>query len=91
MKKKKVPLRRCVACQEMKEKRDLIRVVKSPEGEILIDITGKMNGRGAYLCKDPNCLAKARKSKSFNREFRMEIPVEVYEQLEKQMEGNGDR
>lgn len=90
MKPKKIPMRRCVACHQMKDKRELIRVVKSPENEIFIDPTGKKNGRGAYLCKDQACFAKARKSKSLNREFKMEIPAEVYEQLEKQMEGNSD-
>ncbi|AGC68083.1 hypothetical protein Cst_c10870 [Thermoclostridium stercorarium subsp. stercorarium DSM 8532] len=91
MKAKKIPMRRCVACHQMKDKRELIRVVKSPEGEIFIDPTGKKNGRGAYLCKDPACIAKARKAKSLNREFKSEIPVEIYEQLQEQLnslEGN---
>lgn len=84
-------MRRCVACQQMKEKKGLFRVVKSPEGEIFLDPTGKKNGRGAYLCKDPACITKARKSKSLNREFKMEIPAEVYQHLEEQVEENSDR
>lgn len=91
MKQKKLPMRRCVACHEMKGKRELLRVVKSPEGEILLDKTGKINGRGAYLCNDPACFGKARKTKVLNREFKMEIPVEIYEQIEKQVEENSDR
>jgi predicted RNA-binding protein YlxR (DUF448 family) len=87
MKRKKVPLRRCVACMEMKEKRELIRVVKSPEGEIFLDETGRKNGRGAYLCKNPACFRKAQKSKALSREFKTEIPDEIYQSLEKQLEG----
>jgi len=71
----------------MKDKRELIRVVKSPEGEIFIDPTGKKNGRGAYLCKDLACFEKARKSKSLNREFKTEIPADIFEQLEEQYGG----
>lgn len=91
MKQKKNPMRRCVACREMRGKRELLRVVKSPGGEIFLDKTGKMNGRGAYLCNDPACFAKARKSRALNREFKMEVPDEIYEQMEKQVEGNSDR
>jgi len=71
----------------MKDKRELIRVVKSPEGEIFIDPTGKKNGRGAYLCKDTACFERARKQKSLNREFKTEIPAEIYELLEEQYGG----
>ncbi len=84
-------MRRCVACHQMRDKRELIRVVKSPEGEIFIDPTGKKNGRGAYLCKDPACFDRARSSKSLNREFKTEIPAEIYEQLKEQLEENSDR
>ena len=66
---KKIPMRQCVGCREMKEKRALIRVVKSPEGEISLDFRGKKPGRGAYLCPDPACLARARKSKALERAF----------------------
>ncbi|MDI9481822.1 MAG: YlxR family protein [Bacillota bacterium] len=86
MKKKKVPVRRCIACLEMKAKRELIRVVKSPEGEISLDETGRKNGRGAYLCKDPSCFRKAQKSKALNREFKTEIPDDIYQLMEKQLE-----
>ncbi len=91
MKPKKIPLRRCVACREMKGKKELLRVVKSPEGEIFLDRTGRMNGRGAYLCNNPECFMKARKTRALNREFQMEIPDEIYEGLEKQMEEKRDR
>jgi len=91
VKKKKIPMRRCIACREMKGKRELIRVVKSPEGDIFLDKTGRMNGRGAYLCNDTVCFAKARKTRALNREFKMEIPDDIYEKLEKQLEENGDR
>ena len=87
MKRKKIPMRRCVACHQMKDKRELIRVVKSPEGGVFIDPTGKKNGRGAYLCKDPDCFARVRSSKLLNREFKTEIPAEIYEQLEEQYGG----
>jgi len=86
MKPKKVPLRRCIACMEMKAKKELIRVVKSPEGEIFLDETGRKNGRGAYLCKNPSCFRKAQKSKALNREFKSEIPDDIYQLLEKQLE-----
>ncbi len=87
---KKMPLRQCVGCREMKEKRELIRVVKSPEGEVSLDFKGKKPGRGAYLCPDPACLARARKSRALERAFSMALPAEVYEALEGQMKA-GDR
>ena len=83
---KKIPIRQCVGCREMKEKRALIRVVKSPEGEISLDFRGKKPGRGAYLCPDPDCLARARKSKALERAFSAPLPPEVYEALEQQMQ-----
>ena len=87
---KKIPMRQCVGCREMKEKRALIRVVKSPEGEISLDFRGKKPGRGAYVCPDSACLAKARKSRALERAFETAIPPEVYDQLEQQMgEANG--
>lgn len=82
---KKIPMRQCLGCREMKPKRELIRAVKSPEGEISLDFRGKKPGRGAYVCPDPECLAKARKSKGLERAFSMAIPAEVYEALEAQM------
>ena len=86
-KPKKIPQRQCVGCREMKNKRDLIRVVKSPEGEVSLDFGGKKPGRGAYLCPDPACLKKARKNRSLERAFETAIPPEVYDALEAQMEG----
>ena len=83
---KKIPMRQCVGCREMKEKRELIRVVKSPDGDVSLDFKGKAPGRGAYVCHNPECLKKAIKSKALERAFSIEIPEAVYEQLTKQME-----
>ena len=78
---KKIPARRCVGCNAQKPKRELVRVVRSPQGEISLDLTGKKPGRGAYLCPDPACLAKARKAKRLERAFDAAVPPEVYEAL----------
>ena len=86
MSMKKVPLRQCIGCGEMKSKREMIRVIKTPEDEILLDATGRKNGRGAYLCQAMECLKKAVKSKGLERSFKMAIPPEVYQALEKEME-----
>lgn len=86
LKPKKVPQRQCVGCRTMKDKKMLIRVVKSPEGDITLDATGKKSGRGAYVCPDGECLKKARKSRALERAFDTAIPPEVYEDLEKEME-----
>lgn len=86
MKTKKVPLRRCVGCREMKEKRELLRIVKNNENVIFVDPTGKKNGRGAYICKSMDCFAQARKTRSLNREFSCEIPEEVYDEINRQLE-----
>ena len=86
MANKKVPLRQCVGCQEMKSKLELIRVIKTPEGEVTLDATGRKNGRGAYLCKNKECLKKLRKTKGLERSLKIAIPQEVYEKLEKEME-----
>lgn len=82
---KKIPMRMCVGCREMKEKRDLIRVVRSAEHGGEIDLTGKKSGRGAYLCNDPACLKKARKSKSLERALNVSLSDEVYLRLEEEM------
>ena len=82
---KKIPMRQCVGCREMKEKRALIRVVKSPEGEVSLDFKGKLPGRGAYVCPDPECLKRARKSRALERAFSMALPPKVWEGLEGQM------
>jgi predicted RNA-binding protein YlxR (DUF448 family) len=83
---KKIPLRQCVGCGEMKGKKDMMRVLRSAEGDICLDTTGKKNGRGAYLCISGECLKKARKNKGLERSFKMSIPNEVYDNLEKEFE-----
>ena len=85
MQNKKVPLRKCTGCGEMKPKKELVRVVKTPEGEISLDPTGKMNGRGAYLCKDPQCLRKAQKSKRIEQALSCTVPDEIYNKLEQEL------
>jgi predicted RNA-binding protein YlxR (DUF448 family) len=82
---KKVPVRRCVGCQEMKGKKEMIRVIRTKEGEFLLDATGKKNGRGAYICPSAECFKKAVKNKGLERSFKQAIPPEVYEALEKEM------
>ena len=84
-KPRKIPQRQCVGCREMKDKKALLRIVKTPEGDILLDATGKKSGRGAYVCPDPACLKKARKSRALERAFDTAIPAEVYDALEGQM------
>ena len=85
MKQKKIPLRKCLGCGESKDKRELVRVVRSPDGEVSLDLTGKKAGRGAYICKDVSCLKKAKKQKRFERAFECEIPDEVYAQMEDEL------
>ena len=81
-----MPVRMCVGCQEMKNKKEMIRVIKTPEGTFMLDATGKKNGRGAYVCPSEECLQLARKNKGLERSFKQAIPAEVYESLEKEME-----
>lgn len=81
-----MPVRMCVGCQEMKNKKEMIRVIKTPEGTFMLDATGKKNGRGAYVCQSEECLQLARKNKGLERSFKQAIPAEVYESLEKEME-----
>ena len=83
---KKIPQRQCMGCRERKAKRELIRVVRSPEGEVSLDFGGKKNGRGAYFCPNPECLKKAIRSKALDRSLEVTIPEEVYGRLEKEME-----
>lgn len=85
MANKKIPMRQCVGCNEMKNKREMIRVLKTAEDEIILDTTGKKNGRGAYICPDGSCLEKARKSKGLERSLKTAIPQEIYEQLGEEM------
>jgi len=83
---KKIPLRQCIGCGEMKGKKEMMRVLKTAEDEICLDITGKKNGRGAYLCKQKECLQKARKNKGLERSFKIGIPEDVYIMLEKEFD-----
>ena len=83
---KKIPMRKCVGCGEMKSKKEMMRVLKTSEEEFLLDATGKKNGRGAYLCFSKECLEKAIKSKGLERSFKQSIPKEVYEKLEKEFD-----
>lgn len=86
---KKIPLRQCVGCREMKEKTELIRAVRSPEGEVSLDFRGKKPGRGAYLCLNPDCLKRAKRSKALERAFAQPLPPEVYEGLELELMKGG--
>ena len=86
---KKVPMRQCVGCQEMKSKKEMLRVLKTAEDEIELDATGRKNGRGAYLCFSKECLAKARKNKGLERSLKMAIPSAVYDSLEKELDELG--
>ncbi len=83
--KKKVPLRKCTGCQQMKEKKELIRVVRTDEDQYYIDLTGKMSGRGAYICKSIECFEKAFKSKGLERSFKATIPKDIYEKLKSEL------
>ena len=83
---KKIPMRQCVGCGEMKSKKELLRIIRTSEGEILLDATGKKNGRGAYLCPDLECFQKALKAKGLERSLKTAIPKEVTENLAKEME-----
>ncbi|MFC5648982.1 RNase P modulator RnpM [Paenibacillus solisilvae] len=82
MRPRKVPLRKCVACQQMMPKKELIRVVRTPDGAILIDLTGKKPGRGAYLCGKVSCFKLAKKSKALDRALKQPVGAEIYDQLE---------
>ena len=85
IKQKKKPLRQCLGCNEHKEKNELLRVVRTPEGEVVLDFTGKRSGRGAYICKSVSCLKKARKSGRIGKSLECAIPEEVYAALESAM------
>ncbi len=81
---KKIPMRQCVGCGEMRGKKEMMRVLRTVDGQICLDVTGKKNGRGAYLCKKEECLRKARKNKGLERSLKMNIPEEVLDDLEKE-------
>jgi len=85
---KKIPLRQCVGCGQMKAKKEMMRVIRTAEDEIVLDVTGKKNGRGAYLCHDEQCLKAAMKNKGLERSFKMSIDKMIYEKLQKEYEGN---
>ena len=84
-KTKKIPQRQCLGCNEHKPKRELLRVVRSPEGEISLDFTGKKSGRGAYICKDVKCLKKSRRSRRIDKNLDCTIPEEVYDKMEREL------
>ncbi len=87
---KKIPQRQCMGCRERKAKKELIRVVRGTDGTVSLDFGGKSNGRGAYICPNPECLQKARKTKALERSLEVPIPQEVYDRLAREMEaGNG--
>ena len=83
---RKIPMRQCIGCGEKKSKRDMIRILRTTEGEIVLDATGRKNGRGAYLCGSTECLNKAEKSRGLERSLKTVIPAEVYESLKKEIE-----
>ena len=82
---KKIPLRQCLGCREMIPKSELIRIVRSSDGDFTVDATGQQSGRGAYICRKSECLKKAVSSKALERSFKVSIPAEVYEQLDKEL------
>ena len=85
---KKIPMRQCMGCRERREKRQMIRVVRCTDGSVSLDFSGKLNGRGAYICPNLECLKKAQKSKALDRSLEVTIPEDVYDRLLKEMEGN---
>jgi len=85
---KKIPMRQCMGCRERRAKRELIRVVRGTDGTVSLDFSGKLNGRGAYLCSNTECLKKAQKSKALERSLEVPIPEEVYDRLLREMEGS---
>lgn len=88
MQKKKIPLRKCTGCGEMKPKKELVRVVKTPDDMVQLDLTGRVNGRGAYICPNVDCLKIARKAKRIEKSFQMQIPEEVYNMMEEELKNN---
>ena len=83
---KKIPMRKCVGCGEMKPKKELLRILRTETGEFVVDALGKANGRGAYLCRSVECFQKAVKNRGLERSFKQAIPPEVYERMEKEMD-----
>ena len=91
MQQRKIPMRKCTGCGEMKPKRELVRVVRSPEGEVSLDLTGKKPGRGAYICRDAACLKQARKARRLERAFACAIPDAVYEAMEGELAADAEQ
>ncbi len=87
---KKIPQRQCMGCRERKNKKDMLRVVRGTDGNVTLDFSGKLNGRGAYVCPDPECLKKARKSRALERCLEVDIPQEVYDRMEREMEAQAN-
>lgn len=87
-KEKKIPMRMCLCCREMKPKKELTRVVLNKEGAIAVDLTGKAPGRGAYLCREPACIARLAKTRALDRAFARQVPEEIYSSLQKELNGN---
>lgn len=87
MSAKKIPMRMCTGCREMKPKKELVRIVRTNEGEIKLDLIGKLNGRGAYVCKSTECLSKVRKTNALSRAFEINVSDEIYNELERSIEG----
>ena len=90
VKVRKIPMRQCMGCSEHKPKSELLRVVRSPEGEVTLDMTGRKSGRGAYLCHDVKCLRRARKSRRLDHTLECTIPDEVYDRMEQELENDAD-
>lgn len=88
---RKIPLRQCLGCNERKPKKELLRVLRTPEGEILLDFTSKRSGRGAYICPDVRCLKKARKSGRIAKNLECDIPDEIYDSMEEELSGTAER
>lgn len=88
VKKKKIPLRKCLGCGEMRPKKELLRVTHNLQGVISVDVTGRAHGRGAYICNSKQCFEKAKKAKAFNKAFKSDVPEEIYENLMKELTKN---
>lgn len=82
----KIPMRQCMGCREMKSKKELLRILRTVDGEIVLDATGRKNGRGAYLCRNQECLKKAMKNKGMERSLKVAVPEEIYEKLAKELD-----
>jgi predicted RNA-binding protein YlxR (DUF448 family) len=91
MKQKKIPLRMCVGCKQMINKKEMLRIIKNNENQVCLDLTGKMNGRGAYICSNKECFEKVKKTKGFQRTFQMPVEDEIYNAVSRSLEGLNDK